>query len=85
MLNHQKTNFRQMKKLIYLGFVIIFTLSFSSCKKCTVCQIKAGTYYESAEDEFCGTSSEVKDFEDGYAERAESLGLPTARAYCIRK
>ncbi len=74
-----------MKNSIAFIFILLFSLSLTSCKECTICQIKAGSYYESAEDEFCGTPSQVEEFEEDYEKRAESLGLPTARAYCTRQ
>ena len=77
-----KTDF--MKRLI-LPALVLLAISFSSCSVCTVCQIKAGDYYSSVPEEFCGTPSEVEDFEVEYSKRAETLGLENARAYCNRK
>lgn len=73
-----------MKRLV-LPALILIALSFSSCSVCTVCQIKAGDFYSSVPDEFCGTAAEVEDFEKEYAKRAENLGIENARAYCTRK
>jgi hypothetical protein len=73
-----------MKRLI-LPLMVLLTLSLSSCSVCTVCQIKAGDFYSSVPDEFCGTPAEVEEFEKDYAKRAENLGIENARAYCNRK
>lgn len=74
-----------MKKLILYFIVIAFAAGFTSCKKCTVCQIKAGAVYESVPEEYCGSENQVKDFENDYSVRAENLGITGARAYCQRK
>ncbi len=72
-----------MKRLLFL-LVAMSAFFLSSCTVCTTCQIKAGDFYQSVPDEFCGTESEVQDFEDDYAKQAEELSIDNARAYCNR-
>jgi hypothetical protein len=72
-----------MKKALFI-LILSGVFLLTSCKVCTTCQIKAGSVYESVPDEYCGTSSEVKKFEDDYQKKAADLGITGARAYCRR-
>ena len=72
-----------MKKVLVI-LSLAAVIVFPSCKKCTTCQIKAGSVYESVPEEYCGTEKQVNDFEEDYQIRAENLGITGARAYCNR-
>ncbi|MBT3207942.1 MAG: hypothetical protein HN704_05455 [Bacteroidetes bacterium] len=62
------------KPLVALIFVF-FLFYFSSCKKCTTCEIQnVNGETEAAYDEFCGTNTEIENFIDDLEISAEQLG-----------
>ena len=66
-----------MKKILINSFLltIIFGLAtlFSSCQKCSQCVIKDGGDNVVTYDQFCGSSSEVKAFNEDVAYDADKL------------
>jgi len=64
--------------------VVIIALFFGSCssEECTTCTVVGGSTNLQSGQEFCGSSSEVKDYEDNYIETATTGG---GSASCTRK
>ncbi len=60
-----------MKKIgTIFGALIVITLLFSSCKKCIECTESHSGYTT----EYCGTSSQVKTFEDELKKEGSQVG-----------
>jgi hypothetical protein len=61
-----------MKKTALFLLVVLVT-GFYSCKKCTTCQITNHNTFTSYPEEYCGTESEVNNFEKDYEKKALEL------------
>lgn len=58
--------------------IALTAFGFSSCKKCTTCSTtSAAGVVISTSAEFCGSSSEVSDFETSYKNAWSSFGTPS--------
>ena len=72
-----------MKRFVFIA-LFAASLSVTSCKKCTTCKIVTADY-ETTEEEFCGSDTEVSDFEQSFEDQAAELSATGARAECHRK
>lgn len=70
-----------MKKVILVSVVLLAVAGMAaSCKKCTTCTAKHNTSgIIQTSDDFCGTSDEVKEFQNDWATTyPTSLGYETS-------
>ncbi|MCX6258619.1 MAG: hypothetical protein NTW49_12090 [Bacteroidia bacterium] len=61
-----------MKKTVLIILVAV-TFGFASCKKCATCQVTNYNGFSTYPEDYCGTSAEVKNFEDSYNQKAAAL------------
>lgn len=61
------------------SILFILSISFSACQKCTVCTHIDLVTGEEVIEEFCGSGTEVKNFEDEFLVDWDSIG-----GYCDR-
>ncbi|MBT3207941.1 MAG: hypothetical protein HN704_05460 [Bacteroidetes bacterium] len=74
-----------MKKItILFAFLLLIGFSISSCKECATCYISVPSGIDTTPEKFCGTNSEVSDFEKQYAEDAASIPGVGNSAVCSR-
>lgn len=80
-----------MKTLLASIIGLFALVAFTSCEVCTTCTYtytSGGQTVEAPQPEFCGSRSEVSDFEDAAEAAAETLattvGGTEASASCVR-
>ena len=74
-----------MKRIVLLFVGLLFIgFSISSCKECTSCYFEYPGETNTTPEEFCGSKSEVNDFEKRYEEEAALLPGIGITAVCKR-
>ncbi|MBK7109314.1 MAG: hypothetical protein IPH61_09365 [Bacteroidetes bacterium] len=70
-----------MKKSALISMLLVcFALTLGACTKCTVCTTFDLTTGEEIVEEYCGTGTQVTDFEKEWSINYDTLG-----GYCARK